>query len=538
MLWEKCSRPGDSVIPRTTISSDFRRYWLVLLLLASSFLTGASSGAPAQPRVRPGRDVSQFVKRRDERRAKFIASLEELATECDAKGLAAPAGQIRELAEPVDSAELHLASLPRTVQAAIPHDLPADERYWRTQLRSKRQDFARDLLLLSRQALNNGHVGLSFDLVHEVALHDPDNAGARHVLGFVRSGDQWVTAFESRMIKEKNVWHEQFGWLPKEHVERYERGERYYKPLNRWISAAKEAEIRRDFANAWVVRTEHYLVRTNHSLERGVELAKKLEDFHGLFFQLMAGFFNSPDKVQQLLKPLSAQPQPPPQHKVHYYASRDEYLAALRNETDQPVERTRGMYFPRSGIAFFFFDRSNDGDDSTLYHEATHQLLSRSRPNIGDIGVRANFWIIEGIACYMESFRREREGFSVGDPHHNRLLAARVHFVDEGYYVPLRDFARLGMYAYQHERKLAMNYSQGAALVHFFMHYDNGRYREALIEHISQVYSPNRAIRDFPDSLEELTGVSYEELDQQYARHLQQLDPLAIREVGARPAAE
>jgi hypothetical protein len=195
----------------------------------------------------------------------------------------------------------------------------------------------------------------------------------------------------------------------------------------------------------------------------------------------------------------------------------------VRKETDQPVEITRGIYFPRTEIAHFFYDA--DADDSTLYHEATHQLLSGSRPRIGDIGIKANFWIIEGIACYMESFHREGGRFAVGDPQHERIRAARAHFVNDGYYVPFGDFSRMGMAAFQGapEGKLRKNYSQGAALTHFFMHYDDGRYREALIEHLSQIYSPKKFVRESPESLEDLTGVEGEELDQQYGGYIREL---------------
>jgi hypothetical protein len=81
------------------------------------------------------------------------------------------------------------------------------------------------------------------------------------------------------------------------------------------------------------------------------------------------------------------------------------------------------------------------------------------------------------------------------------------------------------MAAYQSVRPptIGMNYSQGAALVHFFMHYDGGKYREALIEHLSQIYSPDRRTRESPESLEDLTGVEAEELDQQYAEYIRDL---------------
>ncbi|MGQ0635539.1 MAG: hypothetical protein ACT4QC_13065 [Planctomycetaceae bacterium] len=503
---------------------------VTIVALIACGLCGGGQNSWAQPRAKNGqrqRDVSQFRKQLTDRRARYAAALEKLAGECDSQGLDIAAEEIRRLAVPADGAELRLTPLPREVQPAIPQSLPTEERRWRTQLRTERQEYAKDLYTISRYALNSGHVGFAYDVLRETALNDPEHVAARRILGYVRNGDEWISAFESRMLKDKKAWHDQFGWVPKEHVERYERGERYVK--NRWMSAAKEAELRREFANAWEIRTEHYLVKTNHSQEKGVELARKLEDFHGLFFQLMAGFFNTPDQVQQLFAGHNARPQIGRPNVVHFYRSQEEYTAVVREQTNQPVQMTRGMYFPRSGIAYFYFDHDAD-DDSTLYHEGTHQLLSGSRPQIGEIGVRSNFWIIEGIACYMESFRRDGRKFSVGDPAHDRLQAARAHFINEGYYVPLREFTRMGMTAFQGDRQIRKNYSQGAALTHFFMHYSDGRYREALIDHISQVYSPNKLVREAPESLEALTEVEAEELDRQYAEYIRNLTPQLARQ--------
>jgi hypothetical protein len=491
--------------------------WLLILLLAGS---AATSDAQTRSRGKRSRELPLLQRHYGELQEKFRKACDEIARFCDEKNLTIEAEHIRSAARTVDSDELRLTPLPRNVQPGLRRDLPADEQYWRAQLRFQEQEYSKELYLLSRRALAAGHVGFSYDLVREVALHDPDHAPARKILGFVRSGDEWMSPFEASMLRAKKRWHDQFGWLPYDHVERYVAGERYYR--NRWISAAKEAELRRDFSNAWEVRTEHYLVRTNHSLEQGVELAKKLENFHGVFFHLMAGFFNTPEQMRQLFAGQNGTTSPPRPNVVHFYRTRDEYMQALRKETNQPVEITRGMYFPRNGIAFFFYDPDAEAD-STLYHEATHQLLSGSRPQTGEIGIRSDFWIIEGIACYMESFHRHGESFSVGDPEHDRIRAAQAHLLNEQYYVPIREFTRMGMQAFQTAQEIRKNYSQAAALAHFFLHYENGLYRDALIEYLSQIYTPVKATRESPESLEDLTGVEAEELDGQYREYIKNL---------------
>ena len=167
---------------------------------------------------------------------------------------------------------------------------------------------------------------------------------------------------------------------------------------------------------------------------------------------------------------------------------------------------------------FRYFGRVSEGRVQTSNSGVggVHQLvLGLTRAFTQRIGQRTTF---DRVALCREYF---------GDPGHQRLRAARMHFVDENYYMPLQEFTRMGMDMFQRAPQIRKNYSQGAALTHFFLHYDEGRYREALIEHLSQIYSPTKAVRDNPESLAELTGVEDEELDRQFADYIRQLAPSA-----------
>jgi hypothetical protein len=64
----------------------------------------------------------------------------------------------------------------------------------------------------------------------------------------------------------------------------------------------------------------------------------------------------------------------------------------------------------------------------------------------------------------------------------------------------------------QKDPKIATIYSQSAGLAHFLIHYDNARYRDALVTYISDVY----AARDNAQTLSKLTEKKFEELDEQY----------------------
>ena len=61
------------------------------------------------------------------------------------------------------------------------------------------------------------------------------------------------------------------------------------------------------------------------------------------------------------------------------------------------------------------------------------------------------------------------------------------------------------------------------------MQYDNGRYREAVVKHLAQLYSADERTREKADSLDELTGVDFSDLDRQYADDARQLEARVAR---------
>lgn len=472
--------------------------------------------AQAKPRSRNALAILQDSHRQKFR--EFSTQLEKLEQFCKDKGLTDAADTVRSRISVPDLESRNLKVLPREVTPPIPNNVSADERYWQSQMRDAEKSYAQDLYLLSKRALNDGLPGYAFALVRECALHDPDHQLARKILGFVRQGNEWVTTFAASQIKVGNVWHEDFGWLPKAHLDHYSRGERYYK--GKWITSAKERELRRDFADAWVVRTDHYEIKTNVSLESGVKLGRALEDFHEFFYETFAGFFNTPEQMRKLFFDGTTKSNPPRPYRVHFYRTRDEYNDRLRNEFPN-IEASNGVYTIHGRVVHFFHDPMNN-NEATLFHEASHQLFYESHVLNRSIADRAHFWIIEGIACYMESFQRDEGSFSIGDPSYVRFEDARVNLLDKNYYVPLEKFASMGMEAFQRAPDLPKNYTQAAGLARFFMEFDNGRYREALVQHLAQLYSSDTRVRDSAVGLDRLTGVDYDELDQQYAKDLLQ----------------
>lgn len=531
-----CSRWRDRA---SSMVADVPIRRLVALLLVLIWADASCNTLFAQipQQTETQRRLEMLREKRAEYRLKLLGDLSELARRLEAEGNLEAAKTVQESMKERTRSMLQVPRLPREVQPPLPANLSDAERQWRNQLRIIHESYAEEIYGLARSAQRSKLPSFTFLLVQEAVRHHPDFAPARELLGFVRFGDEWVSPFERDQIRRGYVDHPKFGWLPKTHVEKYDNGERYYN--GRWISAEKEAVIRQDFRQAWVIRTEHYLVKTNRSLEAGVELSRKLEAFHHFFLNTFVGFYNSPTQMQKLFSGSQGRRLATSQlYEVHFFRNQQEYVGSLQRKMPN-IGVTNGLYFMPDRTAYFFHDE-NMNIDATLFHEATHQLLYESEKRQRLIGERDHFWIIEGIACYMESFEIGEREASVGDPRFIRFYWARHRVQNEDYYIPLRQFTRFGRVDFQQAEtaELRRRYSQATGLAHFFLHYDGGRYRDALVEHLTQLYDPDPRIQDRAQSLETLTGVPFDELDRQYVEHLEEMGRIAGGEITGNPTSE
>jgi hypothetical protein len=277
--------------------------------------------------------------------------------------------------------------------------------------------------------------------------------------------------------------------------------------------------------DGWLIRTDHFLVRTNHSLEAAAELAVRLERLHQVWRQLFAGFYLSEREVRELfagrrLPRRQAQPM-----RVLYHRNKNEYVTALAKRQPRIAE-TIGIYFDAEKEAHFFAsDAANDAQTmATLYHEAAHQLFQECRPSARHVGALANFWIIEGVATYFETLVEHNDRiaglyYTIGEANRGRTPAARARLLTDNFYVPLAELSSWGKDDLQRQPELAKIYSQSAGLAAFLMDGDEGRYREPLVRFLNVVY----AGRDNARTLATAAGVSLEELDAAYRRYLERL---------------
>ncbi|MCH8830069.1 MAG: hypothetical protein IID45_10885, partial [Planctomycetes bacterium] len=376
----------------------FPKWWKqAVVAMAMLLLVGTSMTSLAAPKSsqRSANLRLQQSRQRDMQRA-FAGKLAEIANFCQSKRLFREAALVRAMAKAsAENKRFRFETLPRKVQSEIPRTLPEDERIWRIDLRKAQRDYANSLYALSRRALRAGFSSYAYQLIREVGRNNSDHIAARRLLGHVRNGDVWVTSYEKSKTDRGNVWHEKFGWLPKSHVQKSNEGQRYYRRRGagrgRWIRADREATLRRNFRNAWQIRTEHYLVKTNHSLERGVEIARLLEGYYRYFFQTFAGFFNSREQMRKLFAgtATSGGRKRVKPYIVHYYRTKQEYIDKLKVKIPQ-IAITNGLYLTGTRIAYFFHTPLGN-NNPTLYHEATHQIFYESLRRDRMIGERQHF---------------------------------------------------------------------------------------------------------------------------------------------------
>ncbi|MDB5389149.1 MAG: hypothetical protein JWM11_4795 [Planctomycetaceae bacterium] len=515
---------SDQALSRTKCLRIF--FSMCIVLCFALHLPAAKTKVPNKAQEK--RD--QFEKSLEQMQKEFANEITKIAQFCEKNKLNLEAEEIRKLARPLASNVVQGENLPRQVQLDVARNLPEMERAWRIQLRAAQSEYAIKLFSNASKAIDAGAISLAYDLVRETARHDPDHKAARRLLGYVQHGNEWVTFYTDRMLTQKYKWTDQFGWLKGDQVERYNNGERYFN--RQWMSVQREAEIRRDFKNAWEVRTDHYKIYTNHSLEMGVELGKHLEDFYRIFFQTFAGFVSSRAELKNLFVGKVAATTASEPFVVHYYRTKDEYVLHLQKTQLRNIGQTSGMYLSAElsaskGIAHFYHNSEATQEEqlSTMFHEATHQLFTEAY-NVTrnkQVGVNSDFWAIEGIACYMESFQKQGENFSLGDPKYIRFQNAKYRLQTDNYFVSLQNLNRLGAAAFQNDPNIEKNYSQGAGLAHFFMHYENGLYRDEFIAYLAGIYSKIDRVRNNPPNLADLTGVPLTDLDRQYRDYIAEL---------------
>ena len=389
-------------------------------------------------------------------------------------------------------------------------------RYTRLRLQASNQ-----LFRLAQAAVRDGRCALGFDFLMRALEENPDHLAARTILGYELVENHWLSPFEKKQARTM-VFHPRFGWMLPKNVERYEAGERLYK--GKWITEKQDAAAHFNIENGWTVETPHFTIVTNHSLPAAVKIGEEIEVLYRVWKQMFLRYFASDEQIQALFAGRSFQAAGGPRgtgtngkHRLLFFRNQENYVEFLSPRYPQ-VKGSRGIYIMEDRTSYFF--AGQEFDRATMLHEVTHQLFAELAPlaprRSFELVESPNFWMIEGIATYMESLHDEENCHVVGGFETPRLLAARVRFVKNDFYVPLEEFSAMNTARFQAHPQMVRLYSQASGLMQFLLHSGGGQYRDGVTDILRDIYTGKAT----PDSIPNRLGKSFSELDDEYRAYI------------------
>ena len=405
--------------------------------------------------------------------SQFREKLEALAEKCGELGMDQQARQTRDwyLRRASDRQTLFVLSERNPTKPLASADRKI--HFWHERLMEIRTDQAEQLFKLAQAKLESRQATVAYQLLHEVVREDPEHAEALRILGHNKQSARPASA---RAIRTR---HPLFDWPARKH---------------------------------WRVETTHFEISTNHSTQEAVELGQQLEDLYVVWSQIFFPYWSSETALSRWFE--SGGPAPPRRkHKVVLFRDHEEY------------QRTLGKASPGHDLSsgIYLYDREVSwlaaGDETakrTWIHEATHQLFQETVPAKRAVGLKDNFWIVEAVALYMESMTPYEGYYTVGGFDALRLQFARYRLHNQQFYMPLSELTGIGRDKLQSHEEIRSLYTQSAGLAHFLIDGQSGRYQSAVQEYLKLMY----AGRQTRNSLTDLTGTTYETLDDEYRKFL------------------
>lgn len=407
--------------------------------------------------------------------ATFRQQLGKLATRCDELGLVDQSRQSREWIVPRGTGRLILFV---AADAAWPVSVDGEKPFvtkWREHFIQCRRDQAARLFELAQRRLDGGHAASAYQLIHEVLHEYPDHKQARAILGYRQIGDRWIRPGGSIRKRSGRSTHPKFSW-------------------------------RR--ATYWQIESPHFRITTNHSAAMGAELAERLERFQSLWRQVFFLNWSTPAALADRFAGGNSFLGTSRKHDIVLFKDRQEYISKLASVGPQ-IKVSLGYYAKDQRTSLFYA-----GDDRTVatwFHETTHQLFQEAGNAVRNVGEKWNFWIVEGIAVYMESLVQHDGYYSLGGFDADRLQYDRWRTLRGEPCLSLSEIVELGREDLQKHPDIRRIYTRAAALAHFLMDAEDGVHRDALMRFINAVYLG----RDSTETLAASTGLAYDQLEKQ-----------------------
>lgn len=216
-----------------------------------------------------------------------------------------------------------------------------------------------------------------------------------------------------------------------------------------------------------------------------VESRRILEDLENTYWAWTQVFFplwKSAPRVTNLLEGLEdekdpaeflerAKPRLPTSSRLRVvlFANADQYKTALADSVPG-IEMSSGFYGDQRRTMFLF--ASPTDDPATRRHELTHQLFREATPSgLGRTmpGQKSDFWLVEGIAGYLESLRFEGGRATVGGWDSPRLQFARYRVFANNDFMDVDELHPESMSQVQSRSDLQRWYAHAIMQTHWWM---------------------------------------------------------------------
>ena len=258
----------------------------------------------------------------------------------------------------------------------------------------------------------------------------------------------------------------------------------------------------------WQIDSQHFQIATDAGQQAGIELAERLEEFHAVWRQLFFEYWSS---RAWLADRFTGTPSPAPaerKHLVVFFRDREEYVRQL-SAAEPKIAVTLGYYMKGNQTSYFYAGDENAW--TVWYHEAAHQLFQETGDPIRDVGEKWNFWVVEGIAVYLESAVKHEGYFTLGGFDADRLQFVRSRVMGGDKSIPFDELSALGREALQRHAEIGRLYTQAAGITHFLMDDHDGRNRDEFVRKLTETY----AGRDTPQTFLKFPNFSAATLDQE-----------------------
>lgn len=263
----------------------------------------------------------------------------------------------------------------------------------------------------------------------------------------------------------------------------------------------------------WQIDSPHFQVATDAGQQAGVELALQLEDFHTMWQQVFFDYWSSRTWLANRIAGKTSPAPPERKHQVVLFRDREEYLRQL-TPAEPKISLTLGYYRKINQTSYFYA-----GDDAALsvwYHEGAHQLFQEIGEPIQSVGEKWNFWVVEGVAVYLESAVKRGGYFTLGGFDADRLQFVRSRTMGGEPPMPIEELSALGRDALQKHPDIRKLYTQAAGLSHYLMDGRDGKDRDDFIRRIADSY----AGRDTPRSFTTLPSIASADFERDFREFL------------------